>query len=100
MIWERLADLSLVVDGYSLERLEAESYERTTTQIRLSGAGEVGIGEDVGLDALDDAGLPLAGEWTLASFCDRLGELDQWPEPPEWECGCRRGHRRPACPWP
>jgi L-alanine-DL-glutamate epimerase-like enolase superfamily enzyme len=85
VIWERLAGLALVVDGYSLERLEADGYERTTTQIRLSGAGEVGIGEDVGLDALEDAGLPLAGEWTLASFCDRLAELDQWPEPPEWE---------------
>lgn len=90
MLWERVAGLSLVVEGYSLERLEAEplhGYERTTTQMRLSGAGEVGIGEDVGLDPLDaaDAVLPLAGEWTLASFCDRLAELDQWPEPPEWE---------------
>jgi L-alanine-DL-glutamate epimerase-like enolase superfamily enzyme len=92
MIWERLADLSLAVEGYSLERLEAQArfgYERTTTQIRLSGSGEEGIGEDVGLDhdALQAAGpvLPLAGEWTLASFCDRLAELDQWPEPPEWE---------------
>jgi L-alanine-DL-glutamate epimerase-like enolase superfamily enzyme len=95
MIWERLAGLSLVVDGYSLERLEAEplyGYERTTTQIRLSGAGEVGIGEDVTApgeshDALHAAGpvLPLAGEWTLASFCDRLAQLDQWPEPPPWE---------------
>jgi L-alanine-DL-glutamate epimerase-like enolase superfamily enzyme len=95
MIWERLAGLSLVVDGYSLERLEAEplyGYERTTTQIRLSGAGEVGIGEDVTApgeshDALHAAGpvLPLAGEWTLASFCDRLAQLDQWPQPPPWE---------------
>jgi L-alanine-DL-glutamate epimerase-like enolase superfamily enzyme len=90
MIWERLAGLSLVVEDYSLERLDAQplfGYERTTTQMRLSGAGEVGIGEDVGLDPLDpgDAVLPLAGKWTLASFCDRLAELDQWPEPPEWE---------------
>jgi hypothetical protein len=89
MTWERLAGLSLVVEGYSLERLEAHGYERTTTQIRLAGAGEVGIGEEVGLghDALQAAGpvLPLAGKWTLASFCDRLAELDQWPEPPEWE---------------
>ena len=90
MIWERLAELPLLIEGYSLERLDAEplfGYERTTTQMRLSGAGEVGIGEDVGLDPLDPAAavLPLAGEWTLASFCDRLAELDQWPEPPEWE---------------
>jgi hypothetical protein len=85
VIWERLAGLSLAIDGYALERLQASGYERTTTQIRLSGAGEVGIGEDVGLEPLDDAGLPLTGEWTLASFCDRLAELDQWPSPPEWE---------------
>jgi hypothetical protein len=95
MIWERLAGLSLVVEAYSLERLEAEplyGYERTTTQMRLSGAGEVGIGEDVmalseSHDALHAAGavLPLAGEWTLASFCDHLAELDQWPQAPPWE---------------
>ena len=30
------------------------------------------------------ADLPLAGEWTLESFCDHLATLDQWPEPPEW----------------
>jgi L-alanine-DL-glutamate epimerase-like enolase superfamily enzyme len=31
------------------------------------------------------ADLPLSGEWTLGSFCDHLGTLDQWPKPPEWE---------------
>jgi L-alanine-DL-glutamate epimerase-like enolase superfamily enzyme len=86
MLWNRVADLSLVVEDYSLERLEADGYERATTQIRLSGAGEVGIGEEVGLDPLGDAVLPLAGEWTLARFCDHLTTLDQWPGgPPEWE---------------
>jgi L-alanine-DL-glutamate epimerase-like enolase superfamily enzyme len=29
--------------------------------------------------------LPLAGEWTLAGFCDHLATLDPWPKPPEWE---------------
>ncbi len=92
--WDRLAGLALVIDGYTLERLdglELHGFERTTTQIRLTGAGEEGLGEDVfpGEEsaALHAAGpvLPLAGEWTLASFCEHLATLDQWPEPPEWE---------------
>src|SRR3954470_17363460 len=97
MLWERLAPLPLVVDGYALERLDAESlsygFERVTTQFRLSGAGEEGIGEDVGLfdegaAALHAAGayLDLAGEWTLESFCEHLATVDQWqPAPPPWE---------------
>jgi L-alanine-DL-glutamate epimerase-like enolase superfamily enzyme len=95
LIWERVSGLSLVVDGYALERLEASErygYDRTTTQMRLSGAGEEGIGEDVmpfaeNHDALHAAGayLDLAGEWTLASFCEHLASVDQWPEPAPWE---------------
>ncbi len=93
-LWDRIAGLSLVIDAYSLERLDGEALyglERTTTQIRLTGAGEEGIGEDVfpGEEpaALHVAGpvLPLSGEWTLASFCEHLATLDQWPEPPEWD---------------
>jgi L-alanine-DL-glutamate epimerase-like enolase superfamily enzyme len=97
MLWEQLAPLPLVIDGYTLERLDAESlsygFERVTTQFRLSGGGEGGVGEDVGLFdegavALHAAGpyLDLAGEWTLESFCEHLGSVDQWrPAPPEWE---------------
>jgi L-alanine-DL-glutamate epimerase-like enolase superfamily enzyme len=95
VIWERVAGLSLVVDGYTLERLEASErygYDRTTTQMRLSGAGQEGVGEDVmpfaeNHDALHAAGayLDLAGEWTLASFCEHLAAVDQWPEPPPWD---------------
>ena len=33
--------------------------------------------------------LPLAGEWTLGSLCERLAELDQWPVPPEWDAARR-----------
>ena len=29
--------------------------------------------------------LPLAGEWTLESFCDHLAEMDQWPVPARWD---------------
>ena len=29
--------------------------------------------------------LPLRGEWTIASFCEHLGSVHLWPEPPEWD---------------
>src|SRR3954467_8738453 len=93
MLWERLAGLSLIDDGYTLERLAAQGYDRSTTQYRLAGGGEEGIGEDVGLfdehvEALRAAGpyLELAGEWTLERFCAHLGTVDQWRGiTPEWE---------------
>ena len=91
-IWDLVADLPLEIESYELEGLELDvssDFSRLSTVIRLRGGGEVGIGEDVTYDALDhvalqDAGpaLPLAGSYTLASFCDRLGELDLWPAPP------------------
>jgi hypothetical protein len=49
VLWDRIAALPLVIDGYTLERLDAAGYDRTTIQFRLAGAGEEGIGEDVGL---------------------------------------------------
>ena len=90
MLWERLAEMPLVVDGYGLERLDAAGFDRTTTQFRLTGRGYEGVGEDVGLfdEALHAAGpyLDLAGAWTLARFCEHLATADQWKgAPPEWE---------------
>ena len=92
-LWPRLADLPLVVEGYELEALSAEmagGMARTTILVRLHGAGHEGLGEDVSVmpddpDPLGDvaAALPLAGEWTLESFCDHLATLEQWPKPPE-----------------
>jgi hypothetical protein len=29
--------------------------------------------------------LPLAGEWTPASFTDHRASLDLWPAPPRWD---------------
>src|SRR4051794_25248378 len=66
-------------------------FVRVTTFIRLRGAGGEGVGEDVS-PFQDDAAtlhgaqprLPLAGEWTLGSFCERLAEIDQWTTEPEW----------------
>ena len=36
------------------------------------------------------APLPLAGSWTLASFCDHLATLEQWEKEPEWGDFARR----------
>ncbi|MBV9800754.1 MAG: hypothetical protein JO039_22095 [Solirubrobacterales bacterium] len=33
--------------------------------------------------------LALEGEWTLAGFCEHLGALELWPEPPEWDVALR-----------
>jgi len=93
--WERVAGLELVVEGYALERLESPLHDdvvRSTTVIRLLGAGRDGLGEDVTYanedhDALAAAGaiLPLAGSWTLESFSAHLAGLDQFPAPPQSE---------------
>jgi hypothetical protein len=93
--WERLSALPVLIESYELERLSARlsyGFERVTTRIRLVGGGTDGLGEDVSPyegedDTLHVIGpvLPLAGEWTLGSFCDRLAELDQWPVPARWD---------------
>ena len=91
-LYSKVADLPLKVEGYSLEGLELiagdSGFERLSTVIRINGAGEEGIGEDVTYDALDhialqDTGpvLELSGEHTLDSFSKRLEELDLFPAP-------------------
>jgi L-alanine-DL-glutamate epimerase-like enolase superfamily enzyme len=97
-LWNRIADLSLVVESHALERLavSAGDNERVTNHVRLRGRGADGLGEDVGgvpeehdaLRAASDS-LPLEGEWTLASFIDHLAEVDLWPEPPQWDMARR-----------
>ena len=93
-MYDRLAGLSLVVDGYALEgaSLDVSSdFTRETTTVALSGAGATGRGEDVGYEAEDqrrfraayaEGGLDLAGEYTLGSFSERLEDLELFPEPP------------------
>src|SRR3954465_7851636 len=96
--WERVAGLALDVDDYALEPLRSETgnFTRATTVVHLRGRGEEGLGEDVVYaeedhDALEAAGpvQPLAGEWTLADFCDHIGTLDLFPEPPDNEVSRR-----------
>jgi hypothetical protein len=96
---ERLAALPLEVEDYALEGMEREvptAFTRFTTHIRLRGGGEEGVGEDVSYGAEDQAALqdagtvqPLAGRWTLGSFCDHVEALDLWPQPTQWEASVR-----------
>jgi hypothetical protein len=93
--WETLAGLELEIEDYSLEALQASvssDFERKSTVIRLRGGGQDGLGEDVTYDAVDHeilqaAGptLPLAGRFTLASFCEHLAQLQLFPQPPQRE---------------
>ncbi|HUN78480.1 MAG TPA: hypothetical protein VMU32_06135 [Solirubrobacteraceae bacterium] len=97
--WRRLAQLPLEIEEYSLEPLRARvssEFERLSTVIRLGGGGTEGLGEDVTYDAVDHeilqaAGpvLPLRGSFTLASFGERLAELDLFPQPPQREVSRR-----------
>jgi hypothetical protein len=98
-LWSRLAGLALIVEGCEYDRLHAvlaHEFERVTTHVGLVGAGAYGLGEDVSVHVEDGTSLhetqptlPLAGEWTLAGFCDHLATLDPWPKPPEWETARR-----------
>jgi hypothetical protein len=99
VIWSRLSALPVLVEAYEVERLSARlayGFERVTTRVRLLGAGAEGIGEDISPfedehDTLHVVGpvLPLLGEWTLGSLCERLAELDQWPVAPRWDMARR-----------
>ena len=94
-LWLRVADLPLVVESCAYERLHAvlaHDFQRVTTQVRLTGAGTDGLGEDVSVHVEDGSSLhetqlalPLSGEWTLASFCAHVATLDTFPAPPEWD---------------
>jgi hypothetical protein len=97
--WERLAGLPVEIDDYALTGLVAQvssDFERKSTVIELRGAGEQGVGEDVTYDAVDHeimqaagASLPLAGRFTLVSFCEHLAGLSLFAEPPQREVSQR-----------
>ncbi len=97
--WERLTGLPLEIDAYQLEPLQAlvsSEFERKSTVIHMTGAGQEGMGEDVTYDAVDHeilqaAGpeLPLGGSWTIGSFSERLAELDLFPREPQREVSRR-----------
>ena len=90
--FDRLADLPLTIEGYDLEPREqnvSSGFLRLSTTYVLRGGGHEGVGEDITYDAEDHVAVqaagnvqPLAGTWTLGSFCDHLEALDLWPQPP------------------
>jgi hypothetical protein len=90
-LFDRLADLPVVVEGYDLFRRERETPEftRVTTTFRLHGDGETGRGEDVCYDEADHEALhadPPAiptGEYTFAGFSAALDDAELFPEPPD-----------------
>jgi L-alanine-DL-glutamate epimerase-like enolase superfamily enzyme len=90
--FDRLAELPVEVESYSLEGLEADvssDFTRLSTVIHMQGGGHEGLGEDVTYDALDhvalqDAGavLDLAGTRTIGEFCELVGRLELFPAEP------------------
>jgi hypothetical protein len=103
-LYDSLAGLPLVIDGYALEGLSrsfgSSGWTRRTTVIRLEGGGHHGVGEDVTWDEEEQLEhqrrgpvLPIVGAWTVDSFSRRLETLDFYdgmgPSAPAY-----RGYRR------
>jgi hypothetical protein len=92
-LYDAVSELPLEVEGYDLHvrSLDVSSgFTRKTTTIRLTGASEEGLGEDVTYEATEhDAQLergpvlPLAGTWTLDSFSRHLAGEALFESPPE-----------------
>jgi hypothetical protein len=88
-LYDSVADLTLEVDSYALDRLEQDvssGFTRVTTVVRLAGGGEEGVGEDVTYTATDHpppGELPLAGSHALGSFSELLDRLELFESEPE-----------------
>lgn len=90
-MYDRVADLSLTVEDCRFElreRATSSGFDRATTVITLSGAGETGRGEDVTYTneahhALVEHDVALAGEYTVDEFSAALADADLWPDPPD-----------------
>jgi hypothetical protein len=99
-MYDRVADLSVAVEGYDLARQEKDTssgFTRATTTVTLRGEGVEGKGEDVTYDTEDHDAFEafdadLSGEYTLDSFSEFLEGVDLWPEPPQRETS--RHYRR------
>ena len=94
-LYHAVKDLAFEIEAYDLDghSLDVSSgFTRKTTSIRLTGAGDEGLGEDVTYDAGEhDAQLargpvlPLAGEWTVESFSHHLAGQALFAHAPERE---------------
>jgi L-alanine-DL-glutamate epimerase-like enolase superfamily enzyme len=94
-LWSAVKDLPIAIESSSFEALVPSGpttglEDFSTTQLRLQGRGEEGVGEQVGMgeaqESLRASDFPLSGEWaTLAGFLAHVDAIDMWPEPPEYE---------------
>ncbi len=92
-LYDAVRGLPLTIERYTLDGLEqnvSSGFLRKTTLIRLHGAGEEGIGEDVTYAAEEHdlqlergAVLPLAGTWTLDELSRHLATLPLFDHEPE-----------------
>jgi hypothetical protein len=92
-LYDAVRGLPLVVEAYDLDGhayVISPEFTRKTTVVRLSGAGEEGLGEDVTYDGAEQDAqqargtiLPLAGDWTLETFSRHLAELPLFEAEPE-----------------
>ncbi len=91
-LYDSVRDLAFSIERYELEAHEyaAPAFTRKTTVIRLLGAGDEGLGEDVTYDAGEQDAqqargpvLPLSGDWTIDSFSRHLESLPLFAEAPE-----------------
>ena len=91
--YDAIADLPVRIESFDLEPHSYRvpiGFERKTTVVRLRGAGEEGVGEDVTYIAADQEAfqalgmaLGIAGEFTLREFSRFLDSVDFWPRGPE-----------------
>jgi hypothetical protein len=86
-LWDSVAELTVTIDGYRLERRESPTpsgWTRVTTTVVVDGDGATGEGEDVTYQAELHDGVPaelvLAGTWSLESFSRRLDEFEELAE--------------------
>jgi L-alanine-DL-glutamate epimerase-like enolase superfamily enzyme len=87
-LYDALRELPLAVESYALERLELDvgAFTRVTTVVRLRGAGDEGVGEDVTYTAEDHpppADLPLTGSHSVDSYSELLDGLELFLHGPE-----------------
>lgn len=101
-LYAGLSDLALHVEAYRLEGLVTRvtsGWDRHTTVVRLEGADQVGLGEDVTYHAGDQLAFqrrgaihPLAGDHTLESFGSLLDTLELFGQAPNADAA--RDYRR------
>ena len=88
----KIAALPVEIDSIHytpLVRDTSSGFTKITTVVRLTGAGQDGLGEDVTWDQVDQIELvrhptpdAILGRWTLAELSAALGELDLFPVAP------------------